>query len=35
VFLGARFAHRLPLQATRIAACLLFAVLGIAVLVHG
>ena len=35
VFLGARFAHRLPLKATRIAACLLFAVLGIAVLLHG
>jgi len=35
VFLGARFAHRLPLKATRIAACLLFAVLGIAVLLNG
>jgi putative Ca2+/H+ antiporter (TMEM165/GDT1 family) len=35
VFLGARFAHRLPLRATRIAACLLFAVLGLVVLLRG
>ena len=28
VFLGARFAHRLPLRATRIIACVIFAVLG-------
>jgi putative Ca2+/H+ antiporter (TMEM165/GDT1 family) len=35
VFLGARFAHRLPLKATRIVACLLFGVLGIVVLLRG
>jgi putative Ca2+/H+ antiporter (TMEM165/GDT1 family) len=35
VFLGARFAHRLPLRATRIVACLLFAVLGGLVLLSG
>jgi len=35
VFFGARFAHRLPLQATRLVACLLFAALGIVVLLHG
>ena len=34
VFLGARFAHRLPLRATRIAPCLLFAVLGLVVLLR-
>jgi len=35
VFLGARFAHRLPLRATRITACLLFAILGAVVLLTG
>ena len=35
VFLGARFAHRLPLRATRISACLLFAVLGAIALLRG
>lgn len=35
VFLGARFADRLPLRATRIVACLLFAVLGAIVLLRG
>lgn len=35
VFLGARFAHRLPLRATRIGASLLFAVLGAIVLLRG
>jgi putative Ca2+/H+ antiporter (TMEM165/GDT1 family) len=35
VFLGARFAHRLPLKATRITACLLFGVLGVIVLLRG
>ena len=35
VFLGARFADRLPLRATRVVACLLFAVLGVIVLVSG
>lgn len=35
VFLGARFAHRLPLRATRLVACLLFALLGVIVLLRG
>lgn len=35
VFLGSRFAHRLPLRATRIVACVLFAVLGAIVLARG
>jgi putative Ca2+/H+ antiporter (TMEM165/GDT1 family) len=35
VFLGARFAHRLPLRATRLVACVLFAVLGVIVLLRG
>jgi Ca2+/H+ antiporter, TMEM165/GDT1 family len=35
VFLGSRFAHRLPLRATRVVACLLFAALGCAVLLRG
>lgn len=35
VFLGARFAHRLPLRATRLIACVLFAVLGVIVLLRG
>jgi putative Ca2+/H+ antiporter (TMEM165/GDT1 family) len=35
VFLGARFAHRLPLKATRIVTCLLFGVLGVVVLLRG
>jgi putative Ca2+/H+ antiporter (TMEM165/GDT1 family) len=35
VFLGARFAHRLPLRATRIVACAIFAVLGAVVLLRG
>lgn len=35
VFLGARFAQRLPLRATRLAACALFAVLGVFVLLRG
>ena len=35
VFLGSRFAHRVPLRATRIVACALFAILGVAVLVRG
>jgi putative Ca2+/H+ antiporter (TMEM165/GDT1 family) len=35
VFLGARYAHRLPLRATRIAASLLFAALAVLVLFRG
>ena len=35
VFLGARFADRLPLRATRIVACILFAALGVIVLLSG
>jgi putative Ca2+/H+ antiporter (TMEM165/GDT1 family) len=35
VLLGARFAHRLPLRATRLIACVLFAVLGVIVLLRG
>jgi putative Ca2+/H+ antiporter (TMEM165/GDT1 family) len=35
VFLGARFAYRLPLKATRVVASLLFAALGIWVLLRG
>jgi putative Ca2+/H+ antiporter (TMEM165/GDT1 family) len=35
VFLGARVAHRLPLNATRIVASLLFGVLGVVVLLRG
>ena len=35
VFLGARFAHRLPLRATRIVACAIFAVLGAIALLRG
>jgi putative Ca2+/H+ antiporter (TMEM165/GDT1 family) len=35
VFLGARFAHRLPLRATRLAAAALFAVLGVLILLRG
>lgn len=34
VFLGARFADRLPLRATRIAAALLFAALGLWILIR-
>jgi len=33
VWLGARFAHRLPLRAARIGAALLFAALGVWILV--
>jgi putative Ca2+/H+ antiporter (TMEM165/GDT1 family) len=35
VFLGARFAQRLPLRATRLVACVLFAILGAVVLLRG
>lgn len=35
VFLGARFAHRLPLRATRVLAAALFAVLGVLILWRG
>ena len=35
VFLGARFAHRLPLRATRLVAAALFAVLGVLILLRG
>jgi Ca2+/H+ antiporter, TMEM165/GDT1 family len=34
VFLGARFAHKLPLKATRIVACVIFAILGLIVLLR-
>ena len=35
VFLGARFAQHLPLRATRLVACVLFAAIGALVLVRG
>lgn len=35
VFLGARFAHRLPMRATHILASALFAVLGVLILLRG
>jgi Predicted membrane protein len=35
VFLGARFAHRLPMRVTRLLASALFAALGVLILVRG
>lgn len=35
VFLGSRFAHRLPMRVTRLLAAALFAVLGVLILVRG
>jgi putative Ca2+/H+ antiporter (TMEM165/GDT1 family) len=35
VFLGARFAHRLPMRFTRLLASALFATLGVLILVRG
>jgi putative Ca2+/H+ antiporter (TMEM165/GDT1 family) len=34
VFLGARFAHRIPLKAARITAALVFAALAVAVVLR-